>query len=237
MGIRSFFSSPLASYIVSYNKKWASNPIACQNKIFKNLLENGVKTKFGQDHDLKAIKNHDQYKKQVPVRDYEEFSVYIKEIIEGNKDVLWPGKPLYLSKTSGTTSGVKYIPITKDSMPNHISSARNALFSYIHESGNSKFLDRKLIFLSGSPELDESGAIPTGRLSGIVNHHVPSWLRSNQLPSYKTNIIEDWEEKLESIVDETLDYRMGLISGIPPWVQMYFDKIIARTGKPIKDVL
>ncbi len=236
MGIRSLFSSPLASYIVSYNKKWASNPIVCQNKIFKNLVENGIQTKFGQDHGFNAIKNYDQYKKQVPVRDYEEFSVYIKEIIEGNKDVLWPGKPLYLSKTSGTTSGVKYIPITKDSMPNHINSARNALFSYIHESGNSKFLDRKLIFLSGSPELDESGAIPTGRLSGIVNHHVPSWLRSNQLPSYQTNIIEDWEEKLESIIDETLERRMGLISGIPPWVQMYFDRIITRTGKPIKDV-
>ena len=236
MGIRSFFSSPLASYIVSYNKKWAGNPIACQNRIFKNLLKNGVKTKFGQDHGFNAIKNHDQYKKQVPVRDYEEFSVYIKKIIEGNKDVLWPGKPLYLSKTSGTTSGEKYIPITKDSMPNHINSARNALFCYIHESGNSKFLDRKLIFLSGSPELDVSGAIPTGRLSGIVNHHVPSWLRSNQLPSYQTNIVDDWEEKLERIVDETLVHRMGLISGIPPWVQMYFDRIIARTGKQIKEV-
>jgi len=172
----------------------------------------------------------------VPVRDYEDFSIYIKQIIDGNKDVLWPGKPLYLSKTSGTTSGVKYIPITKESMPNHMNSARNAMFSYIHESGNSKFLDRKLIFLSGSPELDNSGAIPTGRLSGIVNHHIPSWLKGNQLPSYQTNIVDDWEEKLERIVDETLDHRLGLISGIPPWVQMYFDRIIARTGKQIKEV-
>ena len=236
MGIRSFFSSPLARYIVNYNKKWASNPIACQKRIFRSLVEKGAQTKFGRDHGFNTINNFEEYKKQVPVRDYEDFSIYIKQIIDGNIDVLWPGKPLYLSKTSGTTSGVKYIPITKESMPNHMNSARNAMFSYIHESGNSKFLDHKLIFLSGSPELDNSGAIPTGRLSGIVNHHVPSWLKGNQLPSYQTNIVDDWEEKLERIVDETLDHRMGLISGIPPWVQMYFDRIIARTGKQIKDV-
>lgn len=236
MGIRSFFSSPLARYIVNYNKKWASNPIACQRRIFRSLVEKGAQTKFGRDHGFNTINNFEDYKKQVPVRDYEDFSIYIKQIIDGNKDVLWPGKPLYLSKTSGTTSGVKYIPITKESMPNHMNSARNAMFSYIHESGNSKFLDRKLIFLSGSPELDNSGAIPTGRLSGIVNHHIPSWLKGNQLPSYQTNIVDDWEEKLERIVDETLDHRLGLISGIPPWVQMYFDRIIARTGKQIKEV-
>ena len=161
---------------------------------------------------------------------------YIQQVLEGKADVLWKGKPEYLAKTSGTTSGTKYIPITKDSVPNHINSARNALLSYVHETGNASFLDGGLIFLSGSPELSVKAGIKTGRLSGIVNHHVPQYLRSNQKPSYATNCIEDWEEKLEKIIDETLHSNMTLISGIPPWAQMYFDRIQARTGKKIKDV-
>jgi hypothetical protein len=106
----------------------------------------------------------------------------------------------------------------------------------VHETGNASFLDKGLIFLSGSPELSEKAGIKTGRLSGIVNHHVPQYLRTNQKPTYVTNCIEDWEEKLEKIIDETLESNMSLISGIPPWVQMYFDRIHARTGKKIKDV-
>ncbi|MTI20671.1 GH3 auxin-responsive promoter family protein, partial [Fulvivirga sp. RKSG066] len=179
---------------------------------------------------------YEDYKKQVPINDYEGLKKYIDQILAGSEDVLWPGKPAYFAKTSGTTSGTKYIPITKESMPNHINSARNALLNYVHETGKSKFIDGKLIFLSGSPVLDKKAGINTGRLSGMVNHHVPGYLRTNQLPSYKTNCIEDWEDKLEHIIDETIDQNMTLISGIPPWVQMYFDRIQARTGKKIKDV-
>ena len=170
------------------------------------------------------------------MRDYEGLRPYVERILQGETDILWKGKPLYFAKTSGTTSGTKYIPITRDSIPNHIESARNAMLSYIHETGESRFLDRKLIFLSGSPVLEERADIPTGRLSGIVNHHIPAYLRSNQMPSYATNCIDDWEEKVERVIDETLEENMGLISGIPPWVQMYFDRIIERTGKRIQEV-
>jgi len=172
----------------------------------------------------------------VPVRDYEALKGYFDELLQGKADVLWPGRPAYFAKTSGTTSGTKYIPITRDSLPNHFSSARNAVLSYVHETGKSSFLDGGLIFLSGSPQLEETAGVKTGRLSGISNHEVPGYLRTNQKPSYNTNCIDDWEEKLEKIVDETLHENMTLISGIPPWVQMYFDRIQARTGKQIKDV-
>ena len=200
------------------------------------IVRKAAGTTFGKDHAFDEIQSHDDFKKRVPIRDYEELSPYVKMILNGQSDVLWPGKPAYFSKTSGTTSGVKYIPITRDSLPNHINSARNALLTYVHETGNSRFLDGKLIFLSGSPELDQKAGINTGRLSGIVNHHVPGYLRTNQMPSYETNCIEDWEAKLEKIIDETIDQDMSLISGIPPWVQMYFDRIQERTGKKIKDV-
>lgn len=236
MGIRSFFSKPIAAYIAAQQRLWSLHPARTQQEVFNAIIKKATATSFGIDHDFKSIRTFEDFQDRVPIRDYEALAPYINKILQGEQDVLWPGKPVYFAKTSGTTSGTKYIPITKDSIPNHINSARNAILSYIHETGKARFLDGKLIFLSGSPILDEKAGIKTGRLSGIVNHHVPGYLRTNQMPSYSTNCIEDWEEKLEKIIDETLSEKMSLISGIPPWVQMYFDRIIARTGKPIKEV-
>lgn len=236
MGIRSTLARPFAAYIASATRKWSSNPAAFQEKTFKSLIANAKNTVFGYDHGFESIRNYDDFRNQVPVKDYEALKPYVERVVAGERDILWPGKPAYFAKTSGTTSGTKYIPITKESLPNHINSARNALLSYVHETGNASFLDGGLIFLSGSPELDEKAGIKTGRLSGIVNHHVPEYLRTNQKPSYITNCIEDWEEKLDTIIEETLHENMTLISGIPPWVQMYFDRIQSKTGKKIKDV-
>lgn len=236
MGIRSTLAKPFAAFIAKQTHEWSLNPSLFQQRIFKSLIETGKDSVFGKDHDFASIKTYEDFKKRVPVRDYEELKPYVDQVLEGKSDVLWKGKPSYFAKTSGTTSGTKYIPITKDSIPNHINSARNALLGYVHETGNASFLDGGLIFLSGSPELDQKAGINTGRLSGIVNHHVPGYLRTNQKPTYQTNCIEDWETKLDKIVDETIGEDMRLISGIPPWVQMYFDRIQARTGKKIKDV-
>lgn len=236
MGFRSVLAKPFAALVASQTKKWAQNPAPFQQQILNTLVKTAAGTTFGKDHSFHAIKNHEDFKRQVPVRDYEDLKPYVEQVLAGKSDVLWTGKPAYFAKTSGTTSGTKYIPISKESIPNHINGARNALLSYVHETGKAQFLDGGLIFLSGSPELDEKAGIKTGRLSGIVNHHVPAYLRSNQKPTYETNTIEDWEQKLDKIIDETINTDMTLISGIPPWAQMYFDRIRARTGKPIKDV-
>ena len=236
MGFKSFLSKPFAKRIIKKQKKWAANPAETQHNVFLSIIADAVNTKFGEDHNFSSIKSYEDFRKNVPVRDYEALSSYIELIKEGKSDILWKGKPLYFSKTSGTTSGAKYIPITKESMPNHINGARDALLNYIHETGNAQFIDGKLIFLSGSPELTKTGGILTGRLSGIVNHHVPNYLRSNQMPSYETNCIDDWENKLDKIIEETIGEKMTLISGIPPWVQMYFDKLAEKTSKKVKDI-
>lgn len=207
-----------------------------QQSIFEYLVKAAAKTEFGKEHGFSDIKSYQDFTMQVPIRDYEAFKPYIEKIKQGKHNVLWKGQPIYFAKTSGTTSGVKYIPISKDSISNHINTARNALLCYMAETGNTKFADGKLIFLSGSPTLERVGGIPTGRLSGIVNHHIPNYLRSNQMPSYETNCIEEWEVKLDKIVAETLHQRMTLISGIPPWVQMYFDRLTEKSGKKIGDL-
>jgi hypothetical protein len=236
MGIRAALARPFAALVHAQTKAWSSRPGLIQHRTLMQIVQQARNTAFGRDHGFKDIRCYDDFKKQVPIRDYEGLKSYIDRILQGEADVLWKGKPAYLAKTSGTTSGVKYIPISHESKYTHFISARNASLAYVHETGNASFLDGNLIFLSGSPELEEIAGIKTGRLSGISNHLVPSYFRTNQKPSYTTNCIEDWEEKLERIIDETLPANMTLISGIPPWVQMYFDRIIARTGKKIKEV-
>ena len=236
MKLKSLLAKPFAIYIHKQIKKNMATALADQEHIFNSLIKNASKTVFGQDHIFATIKTHEDYVAQVPIRDYEAFKDYIEKIKEGKQNILWKGVPIYFAKTSGTTSGTKYIPITKESISNHIDTARNALLYYMVESGNTKFADGKMIFLSGSPELERVGGIPTGRLSGIVNHHIPKYLRGNQLPSFETNCIDEWEEKLDKIIDETIDKDMTLISGIPPWVQMYFDKLQLKTGKKISEL-
>ncbi|NDF98116.1 MAG: hypothetical protein EB101_04155 [Chitinophagia bacterium] len=236
MKIKSFLAKPFAAYVQRTIKASMANALSDQQQLLERLCKVGVSTAFGKSVFLKDVNDYQSFKSAVPIQDYEQMKGWIAQIKEGKHNVLWKGRPLYFAKTSGTTSGVKYIPITKDSIPNHINTARNALLCYMAETGNTRFADGKLIFLSGSPELERVGDIPTGRLSGIVNHHVPRYLRANQLPSYETNCIEDWETKLAHIVEETLHQPMTLISGIPPWMQMYFDALVERSGKRVGEL-
>ena len=222
-----------AKYINWRNRKWIKNPITAQENIFRALIKKASKTKFGIDHDFASINNYDDFKSRAPINDYEQIKPYVDLIIEGKKNVLWPGQPLFFAKTSGTTSGVKYIPITKESMPYHIKSARDAILNYIFKTGKVDFVTGKQIFIQGSPVLESINGIPLGRLSGIVAHYVPSYLQKNRMPSWKTNCIENWEEKVDQIVNETVDQNMTVIGGIPSWVQMYFEKIITKTGKKV----
>ena len=237
MGLKSVLSKPFAAWVLRGIQKWKKAPIQAQEKNFWKLIHAAEQTAFGRDHHFSEISSYADFKARVPLRDYEALRPYIDRVVAGEANVLWKGKPSYFAKTSGTTSGVKYIPISKESMPEHIKAARNALLSYIHQTGKAGFVNGKMIFLQGSPELSEKHGIKIGRLSGIVAHLVPAYLQKNRLPSFKTNCIDDWEQKLGAIVDETIDEDMTLISGIPPWVQMYFDKLHERSGgKKIKDI-
>ncbi len=236
MDLKSLLAKPFAQYIYNKIKKSISNAVADQETIFKNIIKKAQNTEFGKAHQFQKINSYQDFVKNVPIRDYEQIKPFIEQIKLGRPNILWPGKPIYFAKTSGTTSGVKYIPISKDSISNHINTARNALLCYMAETGNYDFANGKMIFLSGSPELERVADIPTGRLSGIVNHHIPKYLRSNQLPSFETNCIEDWEAKLDKIVEETINKNMTLISGIPPWMQMYFDRLTEKTGKKVSEI-
>lgn len=233
MSIKTIAAKIFARYIYKKTQRWANNPINAQQRVFEDLIRSAKETQFGKDHNFASITNYSEFAKQVPVRDYEELKTYVDPMVEGRENILWPGKPLYFAKTSGTTSGAKYIPLTKESMPFHIEAARNAILLYIHETGKADFVDGKMIFLQGSPILERKNGIQLGRLSGIVAHYVPNYLQKNRLPSLETNCIEDWESKVDAIVEETISENMSVISGIPSWVQMYFEKLQERSQKPV----
>jgi len=236
LSIKSALAKQFAKRIHKSVLKWANNPIETQEKVFQELISTATATAFGSDHDFVSINSHADFVKRVPVRDYEALKPYVERVVAGEKNVLWKGKPIYFAKTSGTTSGAKYIPITKESMPTHIEAARNAILMYIAETGNSKFVDGKMIFLQGSPILNTENGIQLGRLSGIVAHYVPKYLQKNRMPSWETNCIEDWETKVDAIVEETLPENMSVISGIPSWVQMYFERLEQKTGQKVGDI-
>ena len=225
----------MARLTKSQVSKWASNPIETQKKQLNYLIKNALNTSFGQAHNFSKINNYDDFKNHIPVRDYESLREYFEQIKEGKKNVMWPGKPLYLAVTSGTTSGSKYIPITKQSLPNHLNGAKNALLMYVAETGKVDFVNGKFIFIQGSPVLSKISGILTGRLSGISAHHIPFYMKKNMLPSWSTNIIEEWENKIEIIVKETMEANMTIISGIPSWLQMYFEKIVDKTNKKVSE--
>ena len=236
MSIKSFAAKIFAEAIHRKTQTWVNKPIETQQKVFQSLMAFAKETQFGKDHNFSAIKNFEDFAKQVPIRDYEELRPYIDSIVKGEENILWRGKPIYFAKTSGTTSGAKYIPLTKESMPTHIEAARNAILNYIHETGNADFIDGKMIFLQGSPLLEEKNGIKLGRLSGIVAHFVPNYLQKNRMPSWETNCIEDWENKVDAIVEETFNENMTVISGIPSWVQMYFEKLEQKGNKPVGNI-
>ena len=236
MSIKSVLAIPFAKVIRKQVYKWANSPHETQEKVFQYLVSEGCKTAFGKDHDFISINNYEDFKKRIPVNDYEGLRSYVDRIVAGEENVLWKGRPLYFAKTSGTTSGAKYIPITKESMPTHISAARNALLFYIAETNNASFVNGKMIFLQGSPVLEDMNGVKLGRLSGIAAHYVPNYLLKNRLPSWETNCIEDWDTKVDKVVEETINEKMSVISGIPSWVQMYFEKLIDKTGKTISEI-
>lgn len=233
--LKARISKLFAKYIAFRIRQWTSKPAKTQGKVFQHLIKEARNTVFGKDHHFEKIRTYEDFKTQVPIRDYEALRPYIERVVNGEKDVLWKDKPIYFAKTSGTTSGAKYIPITKESMPTHVNAARNAILMYIYETGNTKFVDGKMIFLQGSPVLEEKNGIKLGRLSGIVAHYVPTYLQKNRMPSFETNCIEDWETKVDAIVDETIDQNMTIISGIPSWVQMYFERLIERSQQKVGD--
>lgn len=231
MGWKSLLLKPYAASIAKKIIHASKNAVHIQNDILLKNIRYAESTAFGREHNFNKIYTHKDYTQNIPLRSYPLLKPYIERIMNGESDVLWPDRPKYLVGTAGTTGGIKHIPLSQESIPYHIQSAVKTGMNYAYRHGHMDVFDGKLIFLSGSPVLDMTGDIPIGRLSGIVNHEIPRFLRPLQVPSYETNSISDWNLKIEKIALETHKLDLRMIGGIPPWIVMYLEKLLEVSGK------
>jgi hypothetical protein len=215
----------------------AADPATAQRKCFDHLIRCGKKTVFGREHGFDRIKTHADFVREVPIMDYEKLYPYIQRILEGEKDVLWPGRPVALASTSGTSMGpIKYIPVTKASAPAYRKTSRDSVLAYTARTGNAGVLAGKMIFMSQNPERDSVAGIPVAPISGVSMARVPRFFRKNLLPSPRVACIENWDEKMNAILDEAIEQNVTLIGGIPPWLLLFFEHIRQRTGKKVGEL-
>ncbi|MFK7810273.1 MAG: GH3 auxin-responsive promoter family protein [Saprospiraceae bacterium] len=238
--MKSLIKFGLKKYASFHLKKWDDSvlyPEKYQAEVFNQLIREAANTQFGKEHNFDAIESYEDFCESVPLRSYEELAPYITRIKEGEEDVLYPGKPKYFSVSSGTTSSVKYIPVTDAFVKTYTKSGLHLLFSYFRQTDNYDMIFGKNMMLQGSPELEDINGVLAGRMSGVSYHIMPQVLKGNRLPSYETNTIADWDEKIRTIAEETSTKNLQILGGIPPWIMMYFDYLSAHTKeKLIKDV-
>ena len=206
------------------------NSVIDQWRVFKKIIELGKGSKFAKDHNLNGL-SYKEYKKKIPLFDYEKLAPYISLISAGEKNILTKGSPMYFAVTSGTTSGTKYIPLTKNMLASQTRSVKELLLLYSHQTGQYDFSGSAMMFIQGSPKLSRFNKIPYAKLSGITARHIPFYLKKNRLPTMKTNLIKDWDLKLSKIVEETIGKDLKILGGIPPWVITYFEKLLQTTNK------
>ena len=226
MGFKKFIVKILANNNEKSIHKGSNNAIGHQLKLFKYLTSVLHKTEYGKILGAQKDITISSFQKKIPIVNYEKITPFINKIANGEKNVLWKGLPKYFVKTSGTTSGVKYIPLSREMLKIQIRSTKEALLLYAQQTKNYDIINGKMMFIQGSPVVGRYKKVPCGRLSGIVANYVPSFLQKNRLPSMKTNSIEDWELKIKNIINETRNQDLRLIGGIPPWVIMYLEALL-----------
>ena len=237
MSLKEFISKIYFKRMLKKIENFQKDPVGEQETIFRYLMKQASKTQFGKDHGLTPNTSYEDFKKLVEIKKYDDFIPYIDKVLEGEKNVLYPGKPLYLATTSGTTSGEKYIPVTKDSLKRGMASSVLCSATYLEETQNYPSLFKKMVILSANPALENINGVLTGKITGIFNRHIPSFMKKQRIPSVETNSMDDWDEKMERTIYEALGQDVGMVGGFPGWIIRFFERTLQVTGKKtIKEV-
>ena len=199
---KEFAAVQWAAIVDRQTRAWATKPFETQQRTLEQLTATAARTVFGRDHRFADVRSHQDLIQAVPVRDYEALRPYIDRVVAGESDILWPGRPTYFAKTSGTTSGAKYIPLTKESVPYHISSARNALFAHMHATSQSRMVNGNMIFLQGSPVLEDKNGIPTVARAETTPPSFPPYFQKNPNPPGNPTATRNGEAKAKPTFPE-----------------------------------
>ena len=239
--------NPISSIITWWLKRRMSqidhmrnNPIEAQNIQWKNLIERAKETEWGIANHLHKISTIKEFQETVPTATYEEFFPWIDKAMRGKENLLWPGPTTAFSKSSGTTNDRhKYIPITNDSLEDcHYKCGKDLIALYLSNRENSEVLSGKNLAMGGSlqPNPVNSNAI-CGDISAVIMHNLPAWAQWMRIPSLGIALMDKWEEKIERMVETTLEENVTSISGVPTWMIILMNRILDKTGaKSISEI-
>jgi hypothetical protein len=243
--LKMFF--PLNSIITWWLKKRIdqieiakNQPIETQAQQFKMLLEKGRETAWGMAHKYHKISKISDFQALVPTSSYEEIFPWIKRAMRGEENVLWPGWTAYFSKSSGTTNDKhKYIPVTEDSLEEcHYKGGKDLISLYLNNRPDSEVLSGKNLAMGGSLQPNPLGTEAIcGDISAVIMHNLPSWAQWMRTPSLEIALMDKWEEKIEKMVENTIQENVTSISGVPTWMLVLLHRILEKTGaKSISEI-
>jgi len=209
-------------------------PFEFQREVFFNLINKAEKTEFGKLYGFKEINNIAVFQHRVPVSTYDEISPYIKRVLAGEPNILWPGTTRWFAKSSGTTADKsKFIPVTEESLKEcHFRGGKDLLAIYLSHYPESRLLEGKSLSIGGSHQINEiNNEAYYGDLSAVLIQNLPFWAEFKRTPSLKTALMADWEEKMEKIAHETIQDNVTSIAGVPSWTLVLMRRILEITGK------
>lgn len=215
-------------------QKFIDEPIETQEKTLRYLVNTATNTSFGKQHDFKNIKSYDDFKKNIPLQNYEDFFPWIERNLKGEQNLLWPSRINWFARSSGTTNDKnKYIPVSKESLFKcHYKAGKDILSFHCSEFPNTKIFTGRSLTLGGSQEinnLDKGSYI--GDLSAILIDNLPYWVTRMRSPKREISFLGQWEEKIDKMAEETIHQNITSISGVPSWTMVFFNKALEKTGK------
>ena len=210
-----------------------TSPLETQLQQWKYLMENGKKTLWGAENGLSKIDSLQAFKESIPSLTYEDFFPWIERSMRGEEHVLWPGKPVAFSKSSGTTNDrSKFIPVTAESLEQcHYKGGKDLISLYLNYRPDSAVLSGKNLAMGGSlhPNPHQPDGV-CGDISAVIMQNLPAWAQWIRTPSLEIALMEQWELKIERMMETTLSENVTSLSGVPTWMLVLLNRMLEKTG-------
>lgn len=211
-------------------------PHDVQDEVLKKLLTAGRYSEFGQKYAFDDLLNYEDYKKRVPIHTYEQLFPYIERLLRGEQNILWPNEVKWFAKSSGTTNArSKFIPVTKDALEeSHFKGGKDLLCIFINNYPDTKIFSGKGLAIGGSyrvNEFDPTNSSNYGDVSAVIMQNLPPWAEFIRTPSLEVALMDNWEEKIEKLANETTKVDVTQIAGVPTWTVLLLQYIMDREKK------
>lgn len=213
---------------------WIQNPVATQREVLQDLVTHAQYTEIGRKYGLTKLFSIKEFKKSIPIHEYEDIKCYVDRLMNEEENLLWNTPVNWFAKSSGTTSSKsKFIPITKESLEDcHFQGAKDVLSLYYYSNPESDLLTGKGLVIGGSHQLSVlNETIQFGDLSAVLMQNTPYWGHWLRTPELSIALMDEWESKIEKLAETTIQENVTSISGVPTWTLVLLKRILEITGK------